>query len=64
MCHLCGSCVMSLQRGDHLPFIDQVEGGENCKFGTSNIALRNFAIPNVDFAKIGLETLSSCKPYH
>jgi hypothetical protein len=32
----------------------------NCKFRTPNIALRGFAIPNIDFAKMSLETLSSC----
>jgi mTERF domain-containing protein len=39
-----------------------VDPRENCKFGTPNIALRNFAIPNIDFAEIDLEMLSSCKP--
>jgi hypothetical protein len=37
---------------------------ENCKFGTPNVAFRGFAIPNIDLAKLGLETLSSCKSCH
>jgi hypothetical protein len=36
---------------------------QNCKFGTPNIVLRNFAIHNIDFEKMDLETLSSCKLY-
>jgi hypothetical protein len=36
-------------------------GRENCKFETPDIALRNFAIPNKDFAEIGLNTLSPWK---
>jgi hypothetical protein len=35
--------------------------GENCNFGALNVALHSFAIPNVNFAKIGLETLAACK---
>jgi hypothetical protein len=38
--------------------------GENYKFGTPNVALRGFVIHNIDFAKMGLETLSACQPYH
>lgn len=30
--------------------------GENCIFGTSNIALRSFAIPNIAYAKMRLQT--------
>jgi hypothetical protein len=38
--------------------------GEDCKFGIPNVALRGFVIHNIDFAKMGLETLSSCQPCH
>jgi hypothetical protein len=41
-----------------------ISHGENCKFGTPNVTLRDFAILNIDLTKLGLETLSSCKPCH
>jgi hypothetical protein len=43
--------------------INNCRTGENCSFGSPNIVLRTFAITNVVFVKIGLETLTSCKPY-
>ena len=36
--------------------------GENCIFGT--VALRSFGIPNIDFVKIGLQTLDSWFTWH
>lgn len=35
------------------------DDGENWIFGTPNVVLRTFAIPNVDIAKIGIEMLLS-----
>jgi hypothetical protein len=33
--------------------------GENCIFGTLNNALHRFGISNIDFVKIGLQTLQT-----
>jgi hypothetical protein len=54
-------CSPDADLGDCSP-LDARRG--NSKFGTPNIALCGFAISNIDFAKLGLKTLSSFKPCH
>jgi hypothetical protein len=51
-------------RTSRMIFRGRMRQRENCKFGTPNVALRGFAIANIDFTEMGLGPLFYCKSCH